>query len=160
MITQSAIIYDAIDPKQAAIVESSIPVGSITVLKGGEEWIRPIEDVIRRRYDMLSAPFPNARKSIGQNLRVLPASAVWRIAGEDSGQGWHSDQHPKSHIWAFWYGGEFEGGDIETEAGIQGVRRNSILAFPARDQHRVLPVSQGMRLSIQFILNRDRRFDQ
>ena len=151
-----AVVLDDVLPCDAVkAVEAAVPLGPRVVqadLRPGG-WARSIEDAIRARFDRLAAPFPLARRRIGQSLRVDGGSAVWTEAGA-APVGWHVDPVAPSALWVFWYGGEFEGGALETEAGCFVVRRNSLLAFCPNERHRVRQVTRGARLAIQFVLLR------
>ena len=155
----AVVVPDVLTEPEAAAMEAAVP----EVLIGGrvradltiDGWAKPIEAAIRRHYDELAAPFPVARRSIGVSLVVAGRGAAWVSAATlREPEGWHRSDMPASEICVIWFGGVFEGGDLEVEGwGRAAVHRNSLLAYWPGARHRMLPMT-GERLAVRFGLRR------
>ena len=152
----AVVVPDVLTAPEAAAMETAVPFGprvKVDLAMGG--WAKPTEAAIRRHYDELAAPFPDARRSIGPSLVVEGRGAVWAAgAARGEPEDWRRSNTPRSGFIVIWYGGDFEGGTLEVDGEDRyAVWRNSLLAFWPGDRHRVLPMT-GTRLSVRFGLRR------
>ena len=156
MSNGAAVVYrNVLSAEHRDAVEAAVPVGRRFESVEPWGWAWPVERAIRTRADQFLRSFPAARRAIGADMAVEGGSALWRgEEGGRSGEDWHTDRLPRSSLYALWYGGEFEGGELETEAGLFAPARNSLLVFWPGAPHRVLPVRAGARLSVHCVLSR------
>ena len=153
----SAVRFDGVLARgHREAVEAAVPRGPRTCPVALDTWARPLEDAVRIRADRFLPAFPAARRAIGHSMRVEAGAALWRFAGaRRAGEGWHIDPLAHSRLYAFWYGGDFDGGELEVEGEeVYTLMPNSLLVFWPGVPHRVHPVLRGERLSLHLVLSR------